>query len=390
MSTGNFTCRWALLGLSNIAETFVTDILLPRPDPAPITHKVVAISTTGSKERATTWLTNAKVPHVNQVQIFQSFEEMLATADFDVVYISTPHSVHFLHVQTALHHKRHVLVEKPATMNRSQYAVLAELAKRQGAVLMEAMWTRYLPASVYVCETLVPKLGQVKRVFADFSFACISPEMATSTRQLDRMAGAGAILDMGIYSLTWVDMALGGSPRTQVVYAETIPYHTGADEIDDITTVVLRRPSTSSSSAATAIATTSLSLPGSSKIPIKERLQSSKLAPAVRIEGTEGAIAVDFPTPRPCRIRVQWYGKAHLDEGGHEREEVIDRPVERGWGLWYPADVIAKEVESRRSRGIDDGEGFVIGEEETVRVMGWLDAARKKAGIQFDSKLEAV
>ena len=72
---------------------------------------------------------------------------MLAKGDFDVVYISKPHPLQYLHVRTALDHNRNVLVEKPATMNREQFQRLVKQAEQQGVVLMEAMWTRYLPAT---------------------------------------------------------------------------------------------------------------------------------------------------------------------------------------------------------------------------------------------------
>ncbi len=75
-----------------------------------------------------------------------------------------------------------------------------------------------------------------------------------------------------------------------------------------------------------------------------------------------------------------------MDERGFEVEETVEAGV-HGWGLWYQADVLAGEVLGRRERG-GGGVGLVIGEAETVRVLGWLDRIRELAGITFGDRLE--
>lgn len=149
MSTNVFTCRWAALSLSNIAAVFLPDILLPRNESEAIVHKLVAVSTTSGSERATSWLKEHKIEGAADVKIYHSWEEMLEAGDFDVVYISTPHPLHYKHVQKALECKRNVLVEKPATMTRPQYESLVGLAIQQNVVLMEAMWVSSSVESVY-------------------------------------------------------------------------------------------------------------------------------------------------------------------------------------------------------------------------------------------------
>src|SRR5687768_8602572 len=108
MNQEKFTCRWAALSLSSIAGVFLPDILLPREASERISHELVAVSTTGSKERAASWFNEYKIPNPNSVTVYQSWEEMLEKGDFDIVYISTPHPLHYQHVQRALHHKRNV------------------------------------------------------------------------------------------------------------------------------------------------------------------------------------------------------------------------------------------------------------------------------------------
>ena len=84
---------------------------------------------------------------------------------------------------------------------------------------------------------------------------------------------------------------------------------------------------------------------------------------------------------------MQWYGDGLLGVDGIEKEEVIHKPVERGWGIYYQADVIAQRVMEQRST---QGRGVVIGAEESLRVLGYLDQARQLAHIKYDDALEAV
>jgi predicted dehydrogenase len=380
MNGGKPVCRWAALSLSSIASTFFQD-LLGRSN-AQYSHKLVALSTTGSKERAEKWLAeNHKIPTTvageSEVVIYHSWERMLEEGGFDIVYISTPHPLHYEETLAALRHGRNVLVEKPATMTTAQYRACIALAAQQNVVLMEAMWTRYLPATLYLQRELLPKIGRVRRVFSDFSFPIVGPDLPDESRFLDKGAGAGSLLDQGVYALTWADIALNTltvSP-TVVLHAHThsVPQRPG--EVDDITTVVL------ANADATAIVSTSMTLPGSSKPPFYVRLQANKAAPAVRIEGSKASVAIPFPSIRPQELHVQWYGSQEVREDGTERDEIIRKPVE-GWGIWYQADVIADAVFTGRPQ--------TIGAEESLRVLEWMDRARELTGIKYDSKLERV
>jgi predicted dehydrogenase len=368
-------CRWAALSLSNIASVFFPDLL--GRDNAQFDHQLVSISTTGSKDRAERWFRDNKIPNADSIKIYNSWETMLQDGDFDIVYISTPHPLHYEEVMKALENKRNVLVEKPATMNAAQYRKCIELATKKKVVLMEAMWTRYLPATRYLKEELLPKIGQVKRVFSEFSFPIVSPDMENSSRFLDKNAGAGALLDQGVYALTWADLAFNGVTvgDTEVLHASSRSVPGRPGEIDDMNTIVL------SNQHATGIISTSMTLPGSSKPAFYVRLGANKAAPAVRIEGTEASIAIPFPPIRPEELHVQWYGYDHLQEDGTEKNETIRRPID-GWGIWYQADVIANAV--------FDNKPGIIGADESLRVLEWMDKARALAGISYNAKLDQV
>lgn len=391
MAKGQFTCRWAALSLSSIAAVFLPDVLLPRDPSEPIRHELVAVSTTGSPEKATNWL---KENHIDasSIKIYLSWDEMLEKGDFDAVYISTPHPLHYQHTLKAIECRRSVLVEKPATMNRKQYEMLAKKATENGVLLMEAMWTRYLPATRFLKEDLLPRIGDVKRVYADFSFPIVSPDLPKSSRFLDKQAGAGSLLDQGVYALTWVDIALNGidsSAVTDVAHASSMSVPGVSGEVDDINTVVIAKHAKGADRhSAIAIVTTSMTLPGSSKPSFYQRLQAQKAAPSVRIEGTKASVAIPFPPIRPQELHVQWYDEDHINEQGIEADEIIKKPVKRGWGIWYQADVFAEQL-AKTKQGQNLG-SQVIGVEESLRVLDWMDQARKRAGIQYDAELDRL
>lgn len=376
MTTEKQICRWAALSLSTIASTFFQDLL--GRESTRFDHKLVALSTTGSRERAQQWLQDNKVPNAEAVHIYNSWETMLKEGSFDIVYISTPHPLHYEETIQALSSKRHVLVEKPATMNAAQYRHCIDLAKQHNVALMEAMWTRYLPATRYFQDDLLPRIGTVKRVYSDFSFPIVSSDLSNDSRFLDKKAGAGALLDQGVYALTWVDLALSGtnpSDITSVVHANSQSVAGRPGDVDDINTIIL------TNSNATAIASTSMTLPGSSKPAFYVRLGAKKAAPSVRIEAAEASVAIPFPCIRPEELHVQWYGEQYLNEDGTEKDQIIRKPAE-GWGIWYQADVIAEVVFSGKARP--------IGTEESLRVLEWMDKARELAGIKYDAALDEV
>lgn len=367
------TCRWAALSLSTIASTFFQDLLGRQS--SQFNHQLVAISTRGTRERAEKWFATNKIPNSENVIVYNSWETMLEQGSFDIVYISTPHPLHYEETLKALSCKRNVLVEKPATMNAAQFRHCARLASENDVVLMEAMWTRYLPATQYFREDLLPRIGVVRRIYSDFSFPIVSPDLSDDSRFLDKSAGAGSLLDQGVYALTWVDLALNGASDTTVVHAnsQSVPGRPG--EVDDVNTIVLTNKN------ATAIVSTSMTLPGSSKPAFYVRLGAKKAAPAVRIEATEASVAIPFPCIRPEELHVQWYGDQYLNEDGTEKNEIIKKPAE-GWGIWYQADNIARAVFNK-----DAG---TIGFAESLRVLEWMDKSRELADIKYDAKLDEV
>jgi predicted dehydrogenase len=143
---------------------------------------------------------------------FGSYEELLDCPEVELVYVATPHSLHFEQVKACLAHGKHVICEKAFCLNDAQAAAMAAMAREKGLFLMEAMWTRFLPAIVKLRELAREgALGEIRHVTADFSYAArFDPE---SRVYAPRLAG-GALLDVGIYPLSMIAMLLGDAPAS--------------------------------------------------------------------------------------------------------------------------------------------------------------------------------
>jgi predicted dehydrogenase len=134
-----------------------------------------------------------------------SYEELFADEDVDVVYIGTPIGTHFEVARAALRAGKHVLLEKAFTATAAGARQLAALAAEQGRFLMEAMWMRFNPTIRRLLdETADGVVGDVRTVQASFGFPP-PPDSILWRPEL----GGGALLDMGVYPLTFAQLLLG-------------------------------------------------------------------------------------------------------------------------------------------------------------------------------------
>lgn len=141
---------------------------------------------------------------------YGSLEELARDPEVDIVYIGTLHPVHKESMLTFLRAGKAVLCEKPFTMNAAEAEEAIACAKDNGVFLMEAMWTRYLPAIRQAREWLSDgKIGEVRLVKAEFGFDVgWQPE----SRLLNPALGGGALLDAGIYPVSFASMIYGVQP----------------------------------------------------------------------------------------------------------------------------------------------------------------------------------
>ena len=155
---------------------------------------------------------------------YGSYEELVKDSAVDVVYIATPHVSHAEMTLLCLNHGKSVLCEKPFAMNRKEVELMIDLAKEKQLFLMEAMWTRFIPATEKVLELIQDGvIGELRSVHADFGF---SAEYEPGKRLFNKSLGGGALLDIGIYPL-YLSYLILGQPQDIQATAHIGP--TGVD-----------------------------------------------------------------------------------------------------------------------------------------------------------------
>lgn len=204
--------RWGILGTGGIASSFVTDLALL--DDA----EVVAVGSR-SAAGATAFGERYGIGHRHG-----SYAELVADADVDVVHVATPHPFHYENALLAIAAGKHVLVEKPFTLDAAQAREVFAAAQARGVFVMEAMWTRFLPRVVHLRRLVTDRvLGEVLAVSAEFGVRFPPDE---SSRLLAPELGGGSLLDLGVYPVSFACMLLG-APRS--VAAVSGPASTGVD-----------------------------------------------------------------------------------------------------------------------------------------------------------------
>lgn len=186
--------RWGILATGGIAHAFAADLRTAGLD-------VVAVGSR-SAESARAFAEQYGIAHAHG-----SYEALVADPEVDIVYVASPHSHHLAHATLALEAGKHVLIEKAVTLDADEAIALRDLAASHGLLVMEAMWTRYLPHMVRVREIVAAgTLGEVRTVIADHTQR-ISDDPAHRLNALE--LGGGALLDLGIYPVSFAVDILG-------------------------------------------------------------------------------------------------------------------------------------------------------------------------------------
>lgn len=325
--------RWGILATGGIAGAFASDLRTAGLD-------LVAVGSR-SQESADAFAARFDIAHAHP-----SYEALVSDPDVDIIYVSTPHPMHHENARLALEHGKHVLVEKAFTLNRAQAEDLQRLAAERGLLVMEAMWTRYLPHMVRIRELIADgALGEIRTVSADHTQQ-LPTDPAHRLNALE--LGGGALLDLGIYPISFIWDVLG-APTTIRAVGRLV--ETGADS--EVATVMTHEGGAVSTS-----------------------LSSSRGAgPNVAsIVGTAARIDIDRVWYAPTTFRLV------LPDGTVQEEYIssID-----GRGMQYQA--FAAE------RLVRDGilEGDVLPIAESVAIMGTLDEIRAQIGVRYPGEEDA-
>lgn len=161
---------------------------------------------------------------------YGSYEELVDDPDVDLVYIATPHSLHAEQAILCMRAGKNVLVEKSFTANAAQARDMLAVATETGMLCTEAIWTRYMPSRRLVDDIVASGvIGEVRAVDANLCYP-----VSDKPRMTDPALAGGALLDVGVYPLNFIDMVLGPRAIDRVVTSMT-PYGTGVDAHDSIT-----------------------------------------------------------------------------------------------------------------------------------------------------------
>lgn len=194
------TIRWGIIGLGNIANRFGKTVK------AMDSVELVAVASR-SKEKAEEF---GRSYHIPGGKCYGSYEELVKDKDVDAIYIAVPHPFHKELSILCLNHGKAVLCEKPVTMNGDEIQEVIAVARAKKIFFMEAMKTRFLPINETV-KNLIKNgaIGEVKLLQADFGFKSgVDP----NNRFYNKELGGGALLDVGIYTLSYGTYLLGNNP----------------------------------------------------------------------------------------------------------------------------------------------------------------------------------
>lgn len=179
--------RWGIIGLGKIANKFATDLM---------TLKNIELVAVASRKQQ-----NADdfAQRFNAKKAYNNYLDLAKDNEVDAVYIATPHSFHKEHTLLCLQNKKAVLCEKPFAMNLQEVTEMIAVAKENNVLLMEALWTYFLPQYAYLLEIIeTKKFGKLKTVAADFGFKAAYD---LESRLFKKEVGGGSLLDIGIYPI---------------------------------------------------------------------------------------------------------------------------------------------------------------------------------------------
>ncbi len=204
--------RWGVVGPGRIAEKVVADV-------AHVEGARFVAAASRSLPRAEDFARRHGLERA-----YGSYGELLADPDVDVLYVATPHAQHAAVALAALRAGKALLLEKSFTATAAGAAEVVDLARSSGTFVMEAMWTRFQPAVVRLRELVAAgAVGEVRAVQADLG---VRREYDPADRLFALELGGGALLDLGVYVVSFAQMLLG-DPDTVTATGSRLP--TGVD-----------------------------------------------------------------------------------------------------------------------------------------------------------------
>lgn len=267
------------------------------------------------------------------VKGYGSYEELVAS-DVDAIYVATPHQAHAANTIMALNAGKPVLCEKPFSVNATEAKAMALAAKENNLMLMEAMWTRYLPHIQKVRE-LMQELGEVHNVQADHGQSLLHIQRLT-----DPNYAGGALLDLGIYPISFSYFVFG---KPSKITAKGVL----KDGVDMQTSAIFEYEG--------------------GRQAVINTVMDAKTPTTASINGTKARLELDTSFYRPTDMRLI-YNDGRVVEFKNEY---------RGHGLREQAIYFEKMLIAKKK------ESDLLPVSETVSIMETLDEIRKQIGLKY-------
>jgi len=280
----------------------------------------------------------------NSVENAYSYEEIVNSKEIDIIYVATTHNFHFDNAKLALEHGKHVLMEKPFTVNAKEAKELVNIARGNKLFLMEAIWTRFLP-SVKLLKNKITnhEIGDVKQI--EISFGWFVSTQYEKRLKDPKLAG-GVTLDMGIYPISLVCYLLEELP----IHIKSMTRFSDLG-VDEISNYMFRFPSGCLTNICTSY---------------NLRMKNEAL-----IYGTEGFIQFpQFQTGERFTIN-----KHHRTNDIEDKIEVFEKNHNNGF-IYQVEEVVSCISEGKL-------ESKIIPLNETVGIMEVMDKMREEWGFKY-------
>jgi predicted dehydrogenase len=318
---------WGILGAGRIAKSFVRDCQADGINIAAVGSRTLENSQSFAVE-------------LGIAKAHGSYQELVDDPDVQVIYVATPNPMHVGNALLAIEAGKHVLVEKPFTLNASQAQAIKDAAASKGVFAMEAMWTRFLPSMLRIEQVVADGvIGVVRPMQVDH---CHFLPFERAPRLHEPSLGGGALLDLGIYPVSFVHRLLG--EPSEIVARGTLTNQ----GVDEIVSAIMTFESGAQAS-----------------------IQSGFMAAGANtatVIGSQGRIEVD---------RV-WYNQASFtvfDQRGSAIERYETKIETRGMQFQ------ALEVERCVAAGLLQSERMSL--DESIQIMRVLDEIRRQIGVSY-------
>lgn len=358
--------RWGVIGTGQVSSWFVRDLTLSRPD-AKANHVIQAIGSS-AKHKGEAFVEEFIPSVAPSPAVYGSYAEVYADPQVNIVYIGTPHAFHKQSCLDAIAAGKHVLCEKAFTITAREAKEVFAAAEAKGVFVMEALRMRFFPLvrqllDLVRCERVI---GDVCRVFCDLGLDMDISSLGPESRLRNPALGAGTLLDICIYSLTWGLLLLDPKDESKpdIQASQTL-----FEGVDTATSVLLSFPTTRAQGVLTS--TSMARTPNA----------------FCRIEGTDGHITVEgdsasFPSAFTVH-RKEPEARADIYEAAFEQQRRYSlKPP--GWGLYWEADAAALDIAAGKVQN------ETMPWAETVRVLEMMDEIRRQGGAKFPQDVDGT